>query len=727
MADYVSIIAKAVSALAENTASNRQVIYQKARDTIDRKLRAMNPAPPEASIAAQMQQLEKAIQQVEADEQASTASPAIEESPPAATPSVMPTAPQAGLASVLPEAADTPILIDGIGDKTLQHLADEGVTKVSQIAAMSDGELAALTEKIGMPGFEKTQEWKEQASALLAGNPPRSKTDQDRLKKMLEGAGGVAEDTPAALPEEVNPVAAKLPAAPQEMVADEQEPAEPPALVAPPSEPPAPEPTEPVAFEPLPPEVPAAPTPPATPQTSVFNEPAPDPESAFDRSAASAPKPSSIGTVPEPPVAEPPVASPQVTQPPVTGRMEPPMEQLGAAGGPAATATGYQPDYVSELDGDPSLESEPAVSRPVPPPRRKGGAGKVIGWLSAILLVGAAGAGAYYYQDELKQVGGRAATAVSDMIEGFAGGDGESTASAPQPEAGAATAESEPEKDTSRLGNGGETRSEESTQTAEEPAGQTAVREVTPPETEQEPVVESDEPVQLVEPADGGGASATQDGGEPSAATGESGSETAQNDGEPLPGTSSDTEQPVVLAGEKAFLYEEGFGTNGASRDDGAISWTLANEPPEDGAAPEAVIKGVMEVPARGLQLNLTIKRNVDAALPASHIIELFFAVPPGFSGGNIDQISRFVMKSTEQARGESLVGVPARIDAGYFLIALNNLEQAQQTNLGLLETANWIDVPITYLTGRRGLVTLEKGTAGKKVFSDALADWRNR
>ena len=51
MADYVSIIAKAVSALAENTAANRQVIYQKARDTIDRKLRAMDPLPAEAAIA----------------------------------------------------------------------------------------------------------------------------------------------------------------------------------------------------------------------------------------------------------------------------------------------------------------------------------------------------------------------------------------------------------------------------------------------------------------------------------------------------------------------------------------------------------------------------------------------------------------------------------------------------------------------------------------------------
>ncbi|MCB1423818.1 MAG: hypothetical protein KDJ69_15435 [Nitratireductor sp.] len=709
MADYVSIIAKAVSALAENTAANRQVIYQKARDTIDRKLRAMDPLPAEAAIAAQMQQLETAIGQVEASEQAEAAAQAIDEipatPPPVETAPAAPTAPQAGLASVLPEAADTPILIDGIGDKTLLHLADEGVTTISQIAAMSDGELALLTEKIGIPGFEKTQEWKEQANALLAGDLPRSKTDQERLRKMLEEADNV----PA------TPV-------PEEPVASEPEPAAP----------------MPAPAEPMPaPAVSAAP-PPAEPEISTADEMAPplpaqsapppgvsaEPElptvplSSASRPVDPVPEPVSIESVPEIPAAELPAA-----QPPVAARMEQPAPDRSPA-----TPAG-QPDYVSELDGDPAFKTEPMASRPLPPPRRKGGAGKVIGWLSAILLVGAAGAGAYYYQDEVKQAGAQAVSAVSGMIEDFIGGDSGGTATAPEeePQEEAQAGEGEPEKDTSRLGNGGSTSAAESTQpvqeTPAEPTEQTAVRDVTPPETEQTPVVESDEPVQLVEPADGGNATVSEENtAEPAA---ENGGESVL--AEAKPGAAGNEDQPAILAGEKAFLYEEGFGTNGASRDDGAVSWTLANEPPEDGAQPEAVIKGTMEVPARGLQLNLTIKRNVDAALPASHIIELFFTVPPGFSGGNIDQISRFVMKSTEQARGESLVGVPARIDAGYFLIALNNLEQAQQTNLGLLETANWIDVPITYLTGRRGLVTLEKGPVGKKVFSDALADWRNR
>ena len=718
MADYVSIIAKAVSALAENTAANRQVIYQKARDTIDRKLRAMDPMPAEAAIAAQLQQLEGAIRQVEADELASadvSPPPVIEEALPAPEP--VPAAPQAGLTSVLPEAADTPILIDGIGDKTLQHLAAEGITTVSQIAAMSDGELATLTEKIGIPGFEKTQEWKEQAIALLAGSPPRSKTDQERLRKMLEEAGEPVDEAPVSMAEE--------PAAMVEETVIPQ-PVPEATQIAPPPVPQA-EPEVLIPEEPAPPVFEAQPQTEMAPEVSATLQQPVD-VTPFEDAAGSG----QFSTAAVPPIPEP------VSQPADIERLPEPQPSPRPIERPISVSAPEppigQPDYVSELEGDPALESEPMASRPVPPPRRKSGAGKAIGWLAAVLLVGAAGAGAYYYQDDLKEAGGKAVNAVSALIEDVTGGDAGSGASAPQEQqqAESPASQSEPEKDASRLGNGDSGQASANTEPAPEsttePSEQTAVRDVTPSEPEQTPVVEADEPVQLVEPADGGDAAASEENpGEPAAGTTESGSETTESGTTQLPGISDSTEQPALLAGEKAFLYEEGFGTNGASRDDGAISWTLANEPPEDGSAPEAVIKGVMEVPARGLQLNLTIKRNVDAALPASHIIELFFTVPPGFSGGNIDQISRFVMKSTEQARGESLVGVPARIDAGFFLIALNNLEQAQQTNLALLETANWIDVPITYLTGRRGLVTLEKGPEGKKVFSEALADWRNR
>ena len=183
----------------------------------------------------------------------------------------------------------------------------------------------------------------------------------------------------------------------------------------------------------------------------------------------------------------------------------------------------------------------------------------------------------------------------------------------------------------------------------------------------------------------------------------------------------------VPAIAQKAYLYEEGTSGAGATRDNAAIVWSLGEEAPADGLPPEAVIRGQLDVPGRGLVMQLTIKRNVDEALPASHIIELIFTAPEDFSGGNVDNIARFVMKSNEQARGEGLVAVPAKIDTGYFLIALNNLEQAEETNRKLLLDSEWIDIPLGYTSGRRALVTLEKGAIGDKVFNDAFADWDKR
>ena len=182
------------------------------------------------------------------------------------------------------------------------------------------------------------------------------------------------------------------------------------------------------------------------------------------------------------------------------------------------------------------------------------------------------------------------------------------------------------------------------------------------------------------------------------------------------------SEKPGLPAiAQKAYLYEEGGANGAASRSDAAIVWTLDQEAPSPGQPAEAVVKGRLDIPGKPLSMVITIKRNTDEGLPASHIIEL------NFDGDEIDNVARFVMKASEQARGEGLVAVPAKIDTGYFLIALNNLPQAVETNSKLLLESDWIDIPLGYATGRRALVTLEKGVIGERVFREAFEDWKNR
>ena len=187
--------------------------------------------------------------------------------------------------------------------------------------------------------------------------------------------------------------------------------------------------------------------------------------------------------------------------------------------------------------------------------------------------------------------------------------------------------------------------------------------------------------------------------------------------------TPADTEAPAAPAvSQSAILYEEGGSPSDNSLDQGRVIWSVVQE--EVNGKQEPAIRARAEVPDRNLVLIMTLKRNADAALPASHLIELIFAVPDDFTGGAIEEINRFVLKESEQGRGEGLVGVPAKIADGIFLIALNNLEAAVSQNETLLKERGWIDIPMQYRTGRRALITLEKGIPGEKAFKDVFAAW---
>jgi outer membrane biosynthesis protein TonB len=192
--------------------------------------------------------------------------------------------------------------------------------------------------------------------------------------------------------------------------------------------------------------------------------------------------------------------------------------------------------------------------------------------------------------------------------------------------------------------------------------------------------------------------------------------------------TDTATEQSAVIPiGEVAYLYEEGSAGSGATRTNAAIVWSNIQESPGEGNAPEPVIIGKMDIPDRGISIDIKIKRNIDTSISASHMIELGFNLPNDFAGQSVESIARFVMKTTEEATGEPLVAVPVKVAENRFLIALDNLTQAVALNTQLLKGSSWIDVPVVYGTGRRALITLEKGGTGERAFNQAFNDWQNR
>lgn len=175
---------------------------------------------------------------------------------------------------------------------------------------------------------------------------------------------------------------------------------------------------------------------------------------------------------------------------------------------------------------------------------------------------------------------------------------------------------------------------------------------------------------------------------------------------------------------QQAVLYEEAAqaGEQGSAIP-GSVQWSMVRQS-IGGGDPEPVVRATTEIADRNMTANITIRENRDGALPASHLIEIEFQTNDAFEGGGVKNVPGIIMKETEQSRGEPLRGAAARVSSGLFWIALSEDEADKALNLRLLRERNWIDIPILYESGRRAILTLQKGNDGLQSVNAAIQAW---
>lgn len=181
---------------------------------------------------------------------------------------------------------------------------------------------------------------------------------------------------------------------------------------------------------------------------------------------------------------------------------------------------------------------------------------------------------------------------------------------------------------------------------------------------------------------------------------------------------------PATDVAQKAILYEEDPDDPQGKRYVGSVLWRTETVSPGPGLAPELAIRGDVDVPERRMKMTLSLRRNADKALPASHTLEIVFNVPADFAGGGVANVPGVLMKSGEQTRGTPLAGLAVKVTTGYFLVGLSASEAELQRNLQLLRERPWFDIPVVYNDGKRAILGIEKGPAGERVFEDALRAW---
>ena len=186
-------------------------------------------------------------------------------------------------------------------------------------------------------------------------------------------------------------------------------------------------------------------------------------------------------------------------------------------------------------------------------------------------------------------------------------------------------------------------------------------------------------------------------------------------------GTPDGTALPV---GQRAIFYEDRTADSQGSAEPGAVVWSIVQESRSGGPPAPPAIRAEATIPEKDLQFRMTIRRNADDSLPASHIIEMVFITPDGFDGGGIENVLRIVFKDSEQSAGNPLLGIPAKISDGFFLLALTDSKADIEANTSMMRGLDWLDIPLVYNSGRRALITLEKGVPGAKAFDEVLNAW---
>jgi hypothetical protein len=198
-------------------------------------------------------------------------------------------------------------------------------------------------------------------------------------------------------------------------------------------------------------------------------------------------------------------------------------------------------------------------------------------------------------------------------------------------------------------------------------------------------------------------------------------------DGQPTQPSQTAPGTPPSLVAQRVVLYEEDPSNPEGNRFAGSVLWRTETISPGPGMAPELAVRADVEIPERKLQMTMSIRRNTDQALPASHTIEIMFTTPADFVGGGVSNVPGILMKEGEQARGAPLSGLAVKVTNGFFLIGLSAVEADVQRNLQLLRERGWFDIPMVYSNNRRAIVAVEKGNPGERAFTEAFATWTRR
>lgn len=179
----------------------------------------------------------------------------------------------------------------------------------------------------------------------------------------------------------------------------------------------------------------------------------------------------------------------------------------------------------------------------------------------------------------------------------------------------------------------------------------------------------------------------------------------------------------LAVAGRAALLVEAPDEPNKVKTYLGTVVWRLDNVNDEQNQAVGLAVRADIDLPDDKLKASVIFQKNMDPSLPASHTMKVRFSPEARSATGNVKTINVPQMRLEDSATGEPLDGVTVPIVENSFLAGLSP-GNAESANLQLLNSRQWIDIPMVLADGKIAKLTFEKTEAGQRDLTEAIAAW---
>jgi hypothetical protein len=180
---------------------------------------------------------------------------------------------------------------------------------------------------------------------------------------------------------------------------------------------------------------------------------------------------------------------------------------------------------------------------------------------------------------------------------------------------------------------------------------------------------------------------------------------------------------PPPSAGRAAMLIASADNPQKPAVSLGSTVWSLI--PPAPNQPSTVGVKAEADIPDLKMHATMTLRKNADPTLQATHTIDLKFSFAPGAPISGFKDVGLPQMRKEDSTAAEALTSVKVKISDTYFLIALAKGEADVARNLDLMQTRSWFDFPLLLNDDRIAKVVFQKSAEGQAMLEKAFEAWK--